>query len=197
MSKLSDLVKQSKVAISPQIKTQVSKPGNTTGSTIVLGGITHTKAQNSSPTMSIFEKAYAKTKDAEMAQRTNTSAPSSIGDIELNIRSDVADWPHEQDENYSDSVQEQLQIFLAQVNESLVTDDVSNAMQRCLIFIKTHPETANFLLPEDIGLMTRALQSSHGIVIAKKQNRSKAKSQTQEEVDKLTDALTDLGDWKM
>jgi len=189
-NRLNELILQSKNTTPPK-ETVKPKPMNS----IEIGGITiATKPKpGSSLDLAIKQNAMASALDSN--PKPEPKKPASIGDIQLDIRSDVADWPHEENENYDDSMQGQLRSFLQQVNDNLVTDEVSNAMQRCLTFIQQHPETKDLLLPEDIGLMTRALQSSNGVVIAKKQTRRASKAKSQQKTDELSDALAGLGDW--
>lgn len=205
MSKLSDAIAKSKTTTPPKQVIPTEKTN-----TLVLGGITLEQPPARSSVKPVAKPLELTTRPqqpqpantsvviATPAAATSVAKPSplaALGDIQLDIRSDVADWPHEENENYSDETQTQLRQFLQEVNASLVTDDVSNAMQRCLTFIHQHPETKDFLLPEDIGLMTRALQCSNGIVIAKKQTNRTKKAKTQVKVDELSDALADMGDW--
>jgi hypothetical protein len=117
---------------------------------------------------------------------------AQVATANIEIRNQVDDWPTEQVEEASD-LRERLSEYLQTIRDTLITNDVSDALARCMKFIDEHPPTKDLLLPEEIGVMVKALQSSHGVVIAKKTERKSSRAKNAAEVESLAGELADIG----
>lgn len=156
---------------------------------------------------SAFKKAIATEKaQAATAQTAALSAgienkyvpPASapiedFQNLEINLTTDVTQWPDNTQTNYPANQQGQLQSYLDNIRTTLVTDDVSDALNRCMTFLHENPDMKDLLLPEDVGLLVQALSQSAAVVVAKKnENKAVAKVRTKKVEDALSD-LTELG----
>lgn len=122
--------------------------------------------------------------------------PESLGSIVLNINTDVTYWPDENNDKYDETIEGQLKKHLDTVAKQLNLGDVTEALHKAMIFIDKHIDELkekSFLLPKDCGLLVRALQSSNGVIIHKKQENRTRRKQTSEEKDALVSQLGDLG----
>ena len=115
-----------------------------------------------------------------LAQQAPAPQPQSlvaadIANLEINLQNDVTDWP---EFAYSDidtsTVEGKIQAMLNEVQRVLLTDDVSSVMHRTMQFLQDNPGMSDTLLPDQIGLLVTALESSYGVVInTKTENRGK------------------------
>lgn len=113
--------------------------------------------------------------------------------INLNVTRDVADWSDERLASYTDAATQELRGHLNELSAKLVTHEVSDVLLRCMTFLDTNPAMREILLPEDIGLLVKALQSSAGVIITQKETKSTKKSARQEKVNELADAFASFG----
>lgn len=120
---------------------------------------------------------------------------TALANLDITLTTDVAEWPREELTEMGDtnSAATQMKILLVELSENLVTDDVGVAMQRVMVFMHENPALIDQLLPEDIQLCVKALQSSHGVVIAKKTANKKKTSVKKDAIDDLAGELADLG----
>lgn len=86
---------------------------------------------------------------------------------------------------------EQSRVTLTEMLEEN-TEMIGYALRRIMVDLKSHPELAEFLRPEDMGNMVRALRVSYGnaLVIKEKKSRGKKKKSAES----LGDLGIDLGD---
>jgi hypothetical protein len=69
---------------------------------------------------------------------------------------------------------------------------VGNATKNILISCRENPEFVKLLLPEDYGLMIRALRTNHGLVVSSKIAGKAKKSAKAAEIDRMVDMLGDI-----
>lgn len=179
MSKLSNLLNERN---GKQVTTQPanSKPA------LQIGAKPATVAAPQKKTSNLFSN-----KAEQPAQPAQQVSAGSLNDMEITLKTDVADWPDRTVDD-GNEIAVKLHEHLQKVKEVLVTDDVSDALNRCLVFIKEFPETKDLILPEDVNLLVQALQSSHGVVIAKKTERKQNKSAKAQKVEQVANELSDL-----
>lgn len=187
MSKLHELLQQKKEPVVQPQKQQQSKPVQQPNNKLTAA---LTEAANKKPAKLSVGKPAA-TKPAV----DKHAAIDNIANMELELRTDVADWDNNPDREIDkgDLLQAQLIAQLEKLREVLVTDDVSGVLHECLKFIHENPATKELLLPDDVGMLVQALQSSHGVVISKKSERKQSKKKTDEKVDDILDRLAAEG----
>lgn len=101
-------------------------------------------------------------------------------------------FANQQPVSFSQETLEQIKASLNLLRNNLKNPEVVAESTRLILTeVNQHPDLRNFLLPEDCGLMTRALRESYGVAISKKQERKQRVTQTQKAVD---DVLSDLAD---
>lgn len=122
------------------------------------------------------------------------SAPlEEFQNLTVDLTNDVTSWPDNTATQYDGNQQENLRRHLAAVKSALVTDEISDALTRCMQFIHQNPDMRDLLLPEDVGLLVQALSSSAAVVISRKQeNKTVAKKRQAVAQDVMND-LADLG----
>lgn len=118
---------------------------------------------------------------------------NALANIDITLTNDVATWPNDLDGIDMSEPANQMRAMLNELSHVLLTEDVSHAMQRIMVFLHENPNLKDTLLPEDIGLMVKSLQASHGVVIAKKTANKKKTSVKKEKVEGLAADLADLG----
>ena len=82
------------------------------------------------------------------------------------------------------------------VASALKIGQVGESLYKCMDFIDANLdklEIEKLLMPEDIGLLVRALQQAHGVVIVKKTENKAKRTVTKAEEDALASKLSDLG----
>lgn len=197
MSKLADLLKN------PQRKTTPAA-----GSGISIGTSSAPPMQSEQPdalpAAGLNDLVAAKTKvlmgfgklgkpAAPAPAPTPPSAAVNLANIDITLTTDVASWPNDTDGIDMSEPANQMKSLLAELANVLVTDDVSSAMQRVMVFLHENPNLSDTLLPEDIQLLVKSLQSSNGVIIAKKTATKGKKSQKSEQINDLAGDLADLG----
>lgn len=119
-----------------------------------------------------------------------TAPLEDFQNLHITLTSDVTEWPDTQD-GFSQAAVDQLKLHLAKVRETLVSADVSDALDRCLKFIHDNPNLKELLLPEDVGTLVQALASSASVVISKKnENKATAKKRKDIALDVLNDVAS-------
>ena len=126
------------------------------------------------------------------APRVDNATPTTLGAVDIQLTSDVTEWPDDMEGADMALPANQLRAHLIDLAKLLVTDDVSNAMQRVMVFLHDHPETKDLLVPEDVQLCVKALQASSGVTIAKKTARKSTTNKRQTAVDDLASELADI-----
>lgn len=125
-------------------------------------------------------------------------AVDALRNMQITVTNDMHSWPEGVDpadaDNANASDETRLQAMLADVRNKLSSADVSDAMQRCLIFIKDRPALADILLPEDVNTLIQALQSSTGILLSERTQRASTRSKAKAEVEQTANELAELGD---
>ena len=118
---------------------------------------------------------------------------ADLANMKISLQNDVIDWPVTAYADIdTDTVEGKLQAMLNEVQRVLLTDDVSTVMHRTMQFLHENPALTNTLLPDDIGLLVTALESSYGVVInTKTENRAK-KSKSGAVASDLANAFADL-----
>jgi len=118
---------------------------------------------------------------------------AALANIDITLTNDVATWPDDMEGVDMTEPANQMRSMLKDLADKLLTDDVSHAMQRIMVFLHENPAMADTLLPEDIGLCVKALQASHGVVIAKKTANKKKTTVKKAKIDDMAADLADLG----
>ena len=118
---------------------------------------------------------------------------AELANMEISLQNDVTDWPITAYADIdTDTVEGKLKAMLNEVQRVLLTDDVSTVMHRTMQFLHENPALTDTLLPDDIGLLVTALESSYGVVInTKTENRAK-KSKSGAVASDLANAFADL-----
>ena len=118
----------------------------------------------------------------------------ALANVDIQLTTDVSQWPKDELSSADESEAAQgMRMLLEELASVLVTDDVSLAMQRVMVFMHENPALVDQLLPADIQLCVKALQSSHGVVIAKKTAGRAKVAGKKEKIDNLAGDLADLG----
>ena len=126
--------------------------------------------------------------------RRKPSQLQALAGMTISVQSDIQDWTAEQRPPRDNTEQaSQLHVMLQKISETLHTNEVVDALESAWRFIKDNPATEKLLLPTDIGLMTRALQISYGVVLAKKTERSQARTTRSDAVGQASAMLDTLG----
>jgi hypothetical protein len=122
------------------------------------------------------------------------SAPlEDFQNFEVELTADVTTWPDDGSNAYPDKQQAALRQHLAYVGKCLNTDEISDALIRCMQFIHENPAMKDLLLPADVGLLVQALSSSANVVVARKnENKSTATKRKAIAAEVMND-LADLG----
>jgi len=129
------------------------------------------------------------------ATPVQSATPINLADVQINlsVTRDVADWTDDRLAQYTDAATQELRMHLNELSTKLVTHEVSDVLLRCMQFLDTNPSMREILLPEDIGLLVKALQSSAGVIITQKETKSKTKTARQEKVNEFADAFASFG----
>jgi hypothetical protein len=120
------------------------------------------------------------------------TAEQSLLDVPVSLTNDMTTWPDDANVTESDAPTK-MRTLLEYLKNVLVTEEVSDAMVRCLNFLKDNPSLKDILLPDDVGLLLQALQSSTGIILSEKTARKSKTSARKEAVEKTAGELADLG----
>ena len=132
-------------------------------------------------------------KTPEPRKSPTESDLAALANIDITLTNDVATWPDDMEGVDMTEPANQMRAMLIELSDKLLTDDVSHAMQRIMVFLHENPAMADTLLPEDIGLCVKALQASHGVVIAKKTANKKKTTVKKAKIDDMAADLADLG----
>lgn len=135
--------------------------------------------------------------DSQQETKANTGQQLSAADVanmNLNITSDIDQWPDVSDAPPDgDKKAIQMRELLKEVHSKLGAGDITDALHRAMTFLHDNPYLKDNLMPGDIQILVRGLQSSHGTVIAKKASRKQSKKKNDERVEATMDELADLG----
>lgn len=124
---------------------------------------------------------------------TAAEALTEITATQVTLTNDMTSWPDQQlAGNTASPVSAELRARLEHIATVLVSEDVSDALVETLTFIHDNPALKDILLPEDIGLLVRALQSSHGIILSEKAARSTKKSKNAAKASAVAADLADV-----
>lgn len=78
------------------------------------------------------------------------------------------------------------------VKESMDSPELADNVIFVMEQLKSNPETAKVMLPEDIRTMVVACQKAYGIIVQKKSNTKAKKTATSEKVSQVEDLMADL-----
>lgn len=147
------------------------------------------KADIVDPLASLF------TKPAAIKTENNNPLLSadSLMSAEIILTTDIGEWKERELNSDAPELEQALQSHLIHLKDALKEGDVATALYDTKAFLDNNPATKVLLLPEDINLFVKSLQSSHSIVIAKKATRKATKSVTNTKATELAAELTDLG----
>ncbi len=153
----------------------------------------------SKPAPLVFDAPPQQTKNALVfdAPPKQVNELTNLLSQNLTLTTDIGDWEGKQLPDDAPELASALQASLADLQIALKSDDVATALYDTKVFIDTNPATKDLLMPEDINLFVKALQSSHSIVIAKKTTRKASKSVTNTKAEELAATLGDLGDFTL
>lgn len=86
-----------------------------------------------------------------------------------------------------------MQDLLADLSQALDTNQISDVLHTVIRHIDAHPETADLLRPDEIGLIVQACQQSFTVTVTTKQQRQKKTSEKKQRQNRFSAALGGLG----
>lgn len=99
-----------------------------------------------------------------------------------------------QPDKFSDEeVQDLREALDIVVNNIEHKDLVGDAMRNVMQMIAANPNLKDLMMPQDIGIMTRALRINYGVLIEKKTERSTKTSQAKKDVKEVADMMENMG----
>ena len=130
--------------------------------------------------------------EADVVPVASTPPLAAILNTEVTLSTDVGDW-QERDLTNAPELAQALQERLTHLRDALGAGDVTTALYDTKLFLEQNPNTREFIMPEDVNLFVRALQSSHSIIISKKTTARAKKGATNEKANEIAGFLGDLG----
>ena len=127
------------------------------------------------------------------AQLIAHASPLDAIDTVISLTTDVTEWPTIAHENFNtETLEGQLKALFNNLQAKLVTADVSDAMKRVMLFISDNPALEDTLLPDDMGLLTSALEASYGVMITQKVANKTKRTKSAENVASISDLFNDI-----
>jgi len=118
----------------------------------------------------------------------------TILDTQISLTNDVAEWPSIAYTDIDTSTPDgQLKHMLTTVQQLLNTAQCGDALSRCMTFLSENPALADTLLPDEIGLLVQALESSFGSVLAKKSENKQKRTSVTARATEVANDLAELG----
>lgn len=145
----------------------------------------------------VSEKEVPATGSAQKVAPPANTASERLDDTALFTETDIDETTTEKHKSQPDEyADEDVQLFKKQIEtltENLDNKDmVGTVLKSLMLHMKQKPHIGQYVLPEDIGIMVKALRNSYGSVIMKKDARSEKKKKADMEVQEVADLMGDI-----